>query len=103
MSERGNIDTGLGKGGAERHWKVLFDKIQGITKPTIQRIAERGGLKHISVLIYLENHGVLKIFLEKVRRETITYTDHARSKTDTAMEVLYTLKHRGRTLYDFAD
>lgn len=32
-SGRGTGGKGLGKGGAKRHWKVLRDNIQGITKP----------------------------------------------------------------------
>ena len=40
----------------------------GITKPAIRRLARRGGVKRISGLIYEETRGVLKIFLENVRR-----------------------------------
>ena len=39
MSGRGKGGKGLGKGGAERHRKVLRDNIQGITKPAIRRLA----------------------------------------------------------------
>jgi histone H4 len=52
MSGRGKGGKGLGKGGAKRHRKVLRDNIQGITKPVIRRLARRGGVKHISGLIY---------------------------------------------------
>jgi histone H3/H4 len=80
---------GLGKGGAKRHRKILRDNIQGITKPVrfrfpthvaypanpflqaIRRLARRGGVKRISGLIYEETRGVLKIFLENVRRRVI--------------------------------
>ena len=41
----------------------------GITKPAIRRLARRGGVKRISGLIYEETRGVLKIFLENVRRK----------------------------------
>ncbi|KAI5081899.1 hypothetical protein GOP47_0001642 [Adiantum capillus-veneris] len=58
---------------AKRHCKVLRDNIHGITKPTIRRLARRGGLKRISGLIYEETRGVLKIFLENVIRDAITY------------------------------
>ena len=40
----------------------------GITKPAIRRLARRGGVKRISGLIYEETRGVLKIFLENVKR-----------------------------------
>ncbi|KAK6156055.1 hypothetical protein DH2020_010303 [Rehmannia glutinosa] len=97
MSGRGKGGKGLGKGGAKRHRKVLRDNIQGITKPAIRRLARRGGVKRISGLIYEETRGVLKIFLENVIRDAVTYTEHARRKTVTAMDVVYALKRQGRT------
>ena len=122
MSGRGKGGKGLGKGGAKRHRKVLRDNIQGITKPAIRRLARRGGVKRISGLIYEETRGVLKVFLENgapprrrtvqpglrsprlspsVIRDAVTYTEHARRKTVTAMDVVYALKRQGKTLYGF--
>ncbi|SCZ87835.1 BZ3500_MvSof-1268-A1-R1_Chr2-3g05333 [Microbotryum saponariae] len=92
---------GLGKGGAKRHRKILRDNIQGITKPAIRRLARRGGVKRISGLIYEETRGVLKIFLENVIRDSVTYTEHAKRKTVTSLDVVYALKRSGRTLYGF--
>ena len=63
--------------------------------------ASKGGVKIISGLIYDETRGVLKIFLENVIRDGVTYTEHARRKTVTTMDVVYALKRQGRTLYDF--
>nr|XP_055048331.1 histone H4-like [Misgurnus anguillicaudatus] len=94
MSGRGKGGKGLGKGGAKRHRK-------GITKPAIRRLARRGGVKRISGLIYEETRGVLKVFLENVIRDAVTYTEHAKRKTVTAMDVVYALKRQGRTLYGF--
>ena len=101
QSGRGKGGKGLGKGGAKRHRKVLRDNIQGITKPAIRRLARRGGVKRISGLIYEETRGVLKVFLENVIRDSVTYTEHARRKTVTAMDVVYALKRQGKTLYGF--
>lgn len=84
-----------------RKRKFLADNIQGITKPAIRRLARRGGVKRISGLIYEETRGVLKVFLENVIRDSVTYTEHARRKTVTAMDVVYALKRQGRTLYGF--
>ncbi|KAF2300399.1 hypothetical protein GH714_012896 [Hevea brasiliensis] len=94
MSGRGKGGKGLGKGGAKRHRKVLRDNIQGITKPAIRRLARRGGVKRISGLIYEETRGVLKIFLENVIRDAVTYTEHARRKTVTAW--MWCMPSRGR-------
>ncbi|KAL6527814.1 hypothetical protein OROMI_029625 [Orobanche minor] len=80
MSERGKGGKGLGKDGAKRHHKVLRDNIQGITEPAIRHLARRGGVKRITGLIYEATRGVLKIFLENVIREAVTYTEHARRK-----------------------
>ncbi|XP_065575987.1 uncharacterized protein LOC136037278 [Artemia franciscana] len=98
MTGRGKGGKGLGKGGAKRHRKVLRDNIQGITKPAIRRQAHRGGVKRISGLIYEETRGVLKVFLENVIRDAVTYKEHAKRKTVTAMDVVYALKRQGRTL-----
>ena len=91
-----------GKGGAgKRHRKVLRDNIQGITKPAIRRWARRGGVKRISGLMYEETRTVLKNFLENVVRDAVCYTEHARRKTVTALDVVYALKRQGKTLYGF--
>lgn len=99
---RGKGLMGLGKGGAKRHRKVLRDNIQGITKPAIRRMARRGGVKRIGGGIYEETRGVLKMFLEHVLRDAVTYTEHARRKTVVVNDVLYALKRQGKTLYGFA-
>lgn len=90
-----------GKGGAKRHRKTLRDNIQGITKPAIRRLARRGGVKRISNFIYDETRGALKSFLTRVIEDAVTYTDYAKRKTVTAMDVVYALKRQGRTLYGY--
>ena len=101
MHGRGKGGKDLGKGGAKRHRHVLRDNIEDITKLDICRLVRRSGVKRIPGLIYEETSGVLKDFLENVIRDAVTYTEHARRKTVTAMDVAYAPKRRGRTLYDF--
>lgn len=84
-----------------RHRKVLRDNIQGITKPAIRRLARRGGVKRISGLVYEETRGVLRSFLENIIHDAIVYTEHARRKTVTAMDVVYALKKNGKAIYGF--
>ncbi|XP_075634418.1 histone H4-like [Castanea sativa] len=84
MSRCGKGGKGLGKGG-----------------PAIHRLARRGGVKCIHGLIHEETRGVLKIFLENLIHDAVTYTEHERRKTMTAMDVVYALKRQGRTLYGF--
>ena len=38
---------------------------------------------------------------KNVIREAVTYTEHAKRKTVTAMDVVYALKRQGRTSYGF--
>lgn len=75
--------------------------VLGITKPAIRRLARRGGVKRISNLIYEETRSVLKIFLEKIIKDSVVYTEHCIRKTVTAMDVVYALKRQGRSLYGF--
>ena len=42
-----------------------------------------------------------QVFLENVIRDAVTYCEHAKRKTVTAMDVVYALKRQGRTLYGF--
>ena len=90
-----------GKGGAKRHRKQMRDNIQGITKPAIRRLARRGGVKRISGLMYEETRNVLRSFLGSVVLDSVTYCEHARRKTVTALDVVYALKRQGKTLYGF--
>ncbi|TPP64981.1 Histone domain-containing protein [Fasciola gigantica] len=85
MSGRGKGGKGLGKGGAKRHRKVLRDNIQGITKPAIAVSRAVGGVKRISGLIYEETRGVLKVFLENVIRDAVTYTEQRKRRDSDAM------------------
>jgi histone H4 len=103
MSTRGKGGKGgrgIGKSGAKVYRK-LHNNIDGITKPAIRRLARRGGVKRISNLIYQETRVVLKVFLESIIKDAVTYTEHARRKTVTAMDIVYALKRQGRTIYGF--
>ncbi|KAK3525074.1 hypothetical protein QTP86_014411 [Hemibagrus guttatus] len=68
---------GLGKGAAKRHRKV----------------------HRISNQFCEETRGVLKVFLENVIRDAVTYTEHAKRKTVTAMDVVYALKRHWCNLF----
>jgi histone H4 len=93
---------GKGKVGTKRvnSRRTARASIEGITKPAIRRLARRGGVKRISSFIY-DSRQVLKGFLEGIVRDAVTYTEHARRKTVTAMDVVYALKRQGRTIYGF--
>lgn len=97
---------GIGGSVSVRHKKANQHKhygnaVQGISRPDIRRLARRGGVKRISSSIYEETRGNLKQFLKDVIRDATIYTDHARRKTVTAMDITYALKRRGHTLYGY--
>ena len=43
----------------------------------------------------------MKKFLEQTVRDAVTYTEHSRRKTVTALDVVYALKRQGKTIYGF--
>ena len=94
--------SGGAKGSSTRMKKSLRDNIKGVTKGGIRRLARRGGVKRISGMVYEEVRGVLKTFVEGVVRDATAYTEHAKRKTLTALDVVHALKKRGRMLYGYA-
>ena len=78
------------------------DKNRGVTKGGIRRLARRGGVKRISGMVYEEVRQVLRTFVEGVIRDATAYTEHAKRKTLTALDVVHALKKRGRVLYGYA-
>ncbi|KYO46904.1 hypothetical protein Y1Q_0014479 [Alligator mississippiensis] len=83
---------GLGIGSTKRHRKVLYNIIRGITKLAIRCLAQYGGMKRISSLIYEETCGALKVLLENVIHDAITYMKHTKQKTITTMDMVYVLE-----------
>jgi histone H4 len=93
---RGKSGKGLGSQGARCHRRISRDTIEGITKPSIRRLARRGGVKRISATVYEETRSVLKTFLEGVIRDAVAYTEHAQRKTVTSLDIVHALKRQGR-------
>ena len=103
---KGGKGKGIGKGGkmmARRHGRGVKDPMLGVTKPAIRRLCRRSGVKRINGLVYEETRGNCKAWLENVIRDAITYAEHARRKTVTAMDIVYSLKRQGQKLYGFGD
>lgn len=94
--------SGDAKGSSKRLKKALRDNVRGVTKGSIRRLARRGGVKRISGLLYEEVRGVLKGFVEGVVRDATALAEHAKRKTVTAVDVVHSLKKRGRMLYGYA-
>lgn len=84
-----------GPGGAVRHRKILRDNIAGITKPALLRILRRAGVKRVSGLMYEELRGVLRSWMEKIVRDTVIFTEHARRKTVQLADLEASLSNNG--------
>ncbi len=54
----------------------------------IRRMALRGEVKRISGLVYEDTRGVIRVWLENLIRDVVTYAEHARRPTVTAMDVV---------------
>lgn len=88
--------TKMPSGGPIKHKKILKDNIGGITKPAIQRLAYKAGVKSLSALTYEEIRVILKAHLETVIRKAVTFTEHARRKTVKENDARLALKIMGR-------
>ena len=81
--------------------RTVKQNITAISKGGIRRLARKGGVKRLSGMIYEETRANLKTFIENVLRDSVTFTEHAKRKTVTAIDVVYALKRQGNTLYGF--
>ena len=77
------------KGLPIRHRKVLRKAIYGISKATFLRLARRGGVKRFSGNIYEESRGVLKVFVEEIVKDVITFCEYIKRKTVTPVDVIF--------------
>lgn len=82
-----------------RHRKVLRNKLDGISKADIRRLARRGGVVRISSSAYQEVREVLRIYLHRIMHTAIIYAEYGRRKTVTVHDVIHSLKREGRTLF----
>jgi histone H4 len=103
LCKMNRVQGGVGLPRRHRHRRLLRDSILGVTNPAIRRLARRGGVKRISGLIYDETRGCLKIFLQNIVRDSVVFTEHAKRKTVTSMDVLHALKRSGITLYGYTE
>ena len=72
-----------------------------ITNGAIRRLARRGGVKRISAATHEHVREYIDDFLNRVLRDSLTYTEHRKGLTITAMDVVYALKKNGRVLYGY--
>ena len=91
-------NTTLGRAGVKRRRpEVLRARLKSNIKLNIHRLGRRGGVQHI-----MEGaRRAVRVFLENIIRDTVTYMKHTKRKTVNAMDVSYALKLQSCTLYGF--
>lgn len=72
-----------------------------MTRGGIRRLARRGGVKRISDGIYEDTRNFVDEFLKLIVKDSVIFADNSKRKTITAMDIVYSLKRCGRTLYGF--
>ena len=95
----------MGKVGTKRITQKRCNKssLDNTSKPSIKRLARRGGVKRISSFVYDDSKMILKKFLEGIVRDTVIYTEHAKRKTITSFDAINALKGQERTIYGYGD
>jgi len=72
-----------------------------VTNGAVRRLARRGGVKRISLATHQHVKTYIDDFLERVVRDSLTFAEHSRRVTISAMDVVYALKKNGRVLYGY--
>lgn len=102
MAGRGK-NARLASKGKTKHTKATERVVASghITNGAIRRLARRGGVKRMASSIGDSMRDYIDDFLNKVVRDTLTFCEHRRGLTITAMDVVYALKKNGRVLYGY--
>lgn len=83
------------KGSGVRHRKVLRDNIQGLTKNALARILYRAGVKRISLIVYEEMRGILKLYVENFVKVVDIFVTQSRRKTVLKRDIYAAAKYLG--------
>ena len=103
------------RGGVKRISGLIYEETRGVLKVFLEvsgrrrggrrndaaRPAARHALAHASSSPTLPPLSPAPSPAQNVIRDSVTYTEHARRKTVTALDVVYALKRQGKTLYGF--
>jgi len=95
------------RGGVKRISGLIYEETRGVLKICEFIITSHplfdtsGHSPPLSSYSAKEHRLLLHSVLENVIRDSVTYTEHAKRKTVTSLDVVYALKRQGRTLYGF--
>lgn len=94
MSGRGKGGKGLGKGSAKRHRRTTPKKFE-LGKPSIKRLARKGGVRRISKDSYPKICNYAEDFLSNVLRYSAEYCRIGKRKTLTVVDVMNGVRKMG--------
>lgn len=71
------------------------DPIKGLTRPAIQRILRRAGVKRVGGEVYVYIRKMVSIFLEDILYDAIIFTEHEKRKTIQIKDLEAALSSKG--------
>ena len=101
MAGKGKTGKASTRGNAKKTTRFVNASANTITAGAIRRLARRGGVKRISAGSYEGVRDYIDEFLQRVTRDSLTFAEHGKRKTITAMDVVYALKKNGRVIYGY--
>lgn len=103
MAGKGKVGKQATKSGAKKHVKGAAQKLKpgNVTNGAIRRLARRGGVKRISFNVHDNVRSYINDFLDKVVRDSLTFCEHSKRRTISALDVVYALKKNGRVIYGY--
>jgi histone H4 len=75
------------------------DSAVELRKPSIRRLARRGGVKRLSGDTYESVRTIMKDYLKGVVRDALLVTRHAGRKTVTSEDVVFSMKQKRSMVY----
>lgn len=78
---------------------VDVDNWKGLTEPAIRRLLRKGGILRANGDVYEDARDVIKAFLTLILKDAMAYTDHARRKTITAIDIKHALDRNNIKYY----
>lgn len=96
MAVTGKSGKISGKGGkiaAKRHKKPnSSESMTNISKPSLRRLARRAGIKRLSADTLAPMQQIATSYLTTILQKATSYADHAKRKTITVNDIIYSLK-----------
>jgi len=83
------------------HGRALRDKSQGLTTEAIKRIHRRAGVIFESGIIFEEQRGLARLYLENLVRTAVTNSEHRRSRGVVVADDVLAARPLGVTLFGY--